>query len=304
MYNSRHTYKRRISHIQRVIIKAIKCQTHTRRGICIHVYMYIFIYVYMYICIHVYMYICLCVYIYIYMYIWVLAFVFMYIWIYVHTQIYMHICMYIYVYMYICIYESWHMYICICIYIYILCAYIYFVATRYGRFTCTLLTHAYRVGLNLLAEHVQTHMYAYTHFHGHGVCSASCLCVHTFERRDSEFPARNLREMLIGSHSKILLFVLSPFWLAFFNVHTHVYDSVGNLVMIRSVAMSKPAHHSFYVHDKPCSYVLYDSSTSVMWHIHTCDMTHSLLWHGSFIHAIWLILDSNTWWYGPWKRSL
>jgi len=43
------THKRRVSHIQRVISKAVKYQMHMRRGTRIHVYMYICKYTLMYI---------------------------------------------------------------------------------------------------------------------------------------------------------------------------------------------------------------------------------------------------------------
>jgi len=49
MNESCHIYEWHVSHIQRVISKAVKHQTHMRRGIRIHVYMYICIHVYIYI---------------------------------------------------------------------------------------------------------------------------------------------------------------------------------------------------------------------------------------------------------------
>ena len=44
--------------------------------------------------------------------------------------------------------------------------------------------------------------------------------------------------------------------------------------------------HSYVWHD---SYVRRDSFTCVTWLIHTCDMTHSSVWHDSFMSVTWLV---------------
>jgi len=41
--------------------------------------------------------------------------------------------------------------------------------------------------------------------------------------------------------------------------------------------------------DMSHSYVWHDSFICVTWFIHMCDMTHSYVWHDSFIRATWLI---------------
>ena len=41
--------------------------------------------------------------------------------------------------------------------------------------------------------------------------------------------------------------------------------------------------------DMTHSYVWHDSFICVTWLIHLCDMTHSYVWHGSFICVAWLI---------------
>ena len=44
-----------------------------------------------------------------------------------------------------------------------------------------------------------------------------------------------------------------------------------------------------------------DWFTCVTWRIHTCDMTHSYVWHDSFIRATWLVHTCGRWCWIRWS---
>jgi len=56
-------------------------------------------------------------------------------------------------------------------------------------------------------------------------------------------------------------------------------------------------HNHYQICDMTHSYVWHDSFICVTWLIHIWDMTYSYTWHDSFIYVTWLILSRDKTWH-------